>query len=153
MKKTQNTKQEAKRRQNRRQTAHRPTYPTWARVQNRAKFKFDKASCVLIQPSYNQYAATASHGNTVQNRDKFKFDKALRELIQLSQSEHAATTIQTSTKSELTMYYHQSLCLPPKTTLLKAIKNWQLRSFPGLTYELIDKHLPPSTATGKGHMI
>ena len=37
--------------------------------------------------------------------------------------------------------------------LLRAIANNQLDSFPGLTYDLINKHLPPSTATEKGHMI
>ena len=51
------------------------------------------------------------------------------------------------------MWYHQVLCSPPKTTLLKAIKNNQLKTFPGLTYELINKHLPESTATYKGHMV
>ena len=37
--------------------------------------------------------------------------------------------------------------------MLKAIRNKQLRSFPGLDYELISKYLPPSTATAKGHMV
>ena len=37
--------------------------------------------------------------------------------------------------------------------MLKAIRNNQLVSFPGLTYELISKHLPPSSATDKGHMV
>ena len=50
------------------------------------------------------------------------------------------------------MWYHQVLCSPPKITLLKVIKNGQLKTFPGLSYELINKHLPKSTATYKGHM-
>jgi hypothetical protein len=37
--------------------------------------------------------------------------------------------------------------------MLKAIRNNQLSSFPGLTYKLISKHLPPSSATDKGHMV
>ena len=45
------------------------------------------------------------------------------------------------------------LCLPPKSTLLKASCNKQLESISGLTYNLIAKYLPPSTATGKGHMV
>ena len=36
---------------------------------------------------------------------------------------------------------------------MKAIKNGQLRTFPGLTYELIRDYLPESPATDKGHMI
>ena len=36
---------------------------------------------------------------------------------------------------------------------MQAIRNKQLDSIPGLTYDLIAKHLPPSTDTEKGHMI
>ena len=67
--------------------------------------------------------------------------------------EYLGNIIPTSSKEELAMYYHQCLCSPPKTTMLRAIRNGQLQSFPGLTYELIARHLPPSTATDKGHMI
>ena len=56
------------------------------------------------------------------------------------------------TKPELAMFYHQCLGSPPKPTLLRAIKNGQLSSFPGLTYELISRHLPRSTATEKSRM-
>jgi len=65
----------------------------------------------------------------------------------------ASATVPTMSKDELAKYHHQTLCSPPKITLLKAIKNNQLRSFPGLTYQLINKYLPPSTATDKGHMV
>ena len=54
---------------------------------------------------------------------------------------------------ELTKYHHQSVCLLPKFIFLKAIKNKQFRTFGGLLYELISKHLPSSTMTDKGHMI
>ena len=70
-----------------------------------------------------------------------------------SAQEISANIIPTSTKQELAMYLHQCLCSPPKSALLKAICNKQLDSIPGLTYDLIAKHLPPSTATGKVHMI
>ena len=67
--------------------------------------------------------------------------------------EFLANLIPTSSQEELAMYYHQCLCSPPKSSMLKAIRNNQLASFPGLTYELISKHLPPSSATDKGHMV
>ena len=54
---------------------------------------------------------------------------------------------------ELAKYHHQSVCSPPKSSFLRAISNKQFRSFTGLTYLLISKRLPPSTATEKGHMI
>ena len=63
----------------------------------------------------------------------------------------ACSAYQTSTKAELAQYHHQSLFSPPETTVINAINNDQLRSFPGLTTALL-KHLPPSTATYKGHM-
>ena len=70
----------------------------------------------------------------------------------LSQLDHAALHAHvTSTKSEMVQFYHQALFSPPAITLLKAIKNKQLESFPGLVPSLL-KHLPPSTATAKGHM-
>ena len=61
----------------------------------------------------------------------------------------------TSSQAELAMYHRQLLGSPPKSTLLKAIKNHSnlFDTFPGLSYELINKHLPLSTATTKGHMI
>ena len=53
------------------------------------------------------------------------------------------------------MYHHQSLGSPPKSTLLQVIKRhpYLYSTFPGLNYGLISKHLPPSEATEKGHMI
>ena len=53
------------------------------------------------------------------------------------------------------MYHHQAMGLPPKSTFFAAIhKHPELVStFPGLTYDLINKHLPSSTATIKGNMI
>ena len=67
--------------------------------------------------------------------------------------EFAANIHPTTSQSELAKHLHQIICSPPKITLLRAINNHQLDSFPGLTYDLINKHLPPSTATEKGHMI
>ena len=70
----------------------------------------------------------------------------------LTTREIAHHAMQTSTREELAQYYHQCLLSPPKPTLLQAIDNQPFKTFPGLTYELISKHLPPSTATDKGHM-
>ena len=70
-------------------------------------------------------------------------------------SEHLANMQQlrdSMSKAELALFYHQCLGSPAITTLLKAIKNKQLESFPGLTYELISRHLPQTTADVKGRM-
>jgi len=46
-------------------------------------------------------------------------------------------------------YLHQCIFFPPTSTLIKAIENDQLLTFPGLTSKLILKHLSPSMALPK----
>ena len=55
----------------------------------------------------------------------------------------------------MAMCHHQSLGNPKKDTLLRALKRHpdQFVTFPGLIWDLIKNHLPPSEATDKGHMI
>ena len=65
----------------------------------------------------------------------------------------AFNMVPTSSHAQLAMFYHQCIGSPPVSTFVKAIRNGQFRSFPGLTAELITKHLPPSKATAKGHMV
>ena len=50
---------------------------------------------------------------------------------------------------------YQSLGNPRKDTLLRALKRHpdQFKTFPGLEWDLIKNHLPPSEATDKGLMI
>ena len=69
----------------------------------------------------------------------------------LAVAHNAHSVTSTATQAELAVYHHQSLFCPTETTLLKAVNNNQCDSFPGLTKSLL-KHLPPSTATHKGHM-
>ena len=58
-----------------------------------------------------------------------------------------------SSKEEVIKFLHQCLFCPPKSTLLKAIRNNQLATWPGLTAEAVKKYLPESCpATDKGHM-
>ena len=49
------------------------------------------------------------------------------------------------------MYIHHCLFSPPVTTLVKAIDNNQLLSFPVSRRDVV-KYLPPSSATIKGHL-
>ena len=58
-----------------------------------------------------------------------------------------------SSKEALIKYLHQCLFCPPKRTLLKAIKNNQLTTWPGLTAKAVERYLPDNApATDKGHM-
>jgi hypothetical protein len=54
-------------------------------------------------------------------------------------------------KEELAIYHHAALGSPVPSTLLRAIRQGHLTTFPGLTTELISKHLPKSIATTLGH--
>ena len=78
-------------------------------------------------------------------------EKAEEKACEESMHTIAASAHQTTTKPKLAEYHHQLLFAPPTSTVLKAIKNNQLESFPGLDQTLL-KFLPPSTATHKGHM-
>ena len=53
-----------------------------------------------------------------------------------------------ATKPDLAMYYHRAAYSPVPTTFISAIKNGNFSTWPGLTTELISKHLPKSLATG-----
>ena len=56
-----------------------------------------------------------------------------------------------ATKPDLAMYYHRAAFLPVPTTFISAINKGNFSTWPGLTAELISKHLPKSLATAKGH--
>jgi hypothetical protein len=73
--------------------------------------------------------------------------------IPISPSVHQANGILRldKTKRDLAMYHHASLGCPVPSTLLRAIRRGHLTTFPGLTINLISKHLPASIATTLGH--
>jgi hypothetical protein len=52
---------------------------------------------------------------------------------------------------ELVRYYHAAAGFPTKLSWLKAIKNRQYASWPGLTWEVVNKHFSASEETLKGH--
>jgi len=57
----------------------------------------------------------------------------------------------TSTENKV-KFMHQSLCNPPKSSLLEAIRRGFLRGAPHLKGKNVAKYLPASMATSKGHM-
>ncbi len=52
---------------------------------------------------------------------------------------------------ELVRYYHAAAGFPTKPMRLKAIKNMQFASWPGLTADAVNCHYPDSKETPKGH--
>ena len=63
-------------------------------------------------------------------------------------------TLDTISRQDIAQFHHQALGSPPNASILRVLTKYpdELTTFPGLTSELITKHLPPSTATAKGHM-
>jgi hypothetical protein len=55
------------------------------------------------------------------------------------------------TQPELLHYYHASAGFPTKPTWVKAIRNKQFASWPGLTVDAVKRHYPESEETPKGH--
>ena len=55
-------------------------------------------------------------------------------------------------KSKLAQFLHATCFSPVTSTFVKAIKNNNFTTWPGLTEQLILRHLPTSIATLKGHM-
>ena len=74
--------------------------------------------------------------------------------LQHGKKEHMAENAYAMTSKEsLIRYLHQRLFSPTKRTLVKAIKNNQLNTWPSITADAVRKHLPESApATDKGHM-
>ena len=56
------------------------------------------------------------------------------------------------THLDLARFLHAACFSPVPSTFIKAIKNNHFSTWPGLTSELITKHLPMSIATAKGHL-
>ena len=59
---------------------------------------------------------------------------------------------QRQTKVELAEHLSGSCFGPAKSTLIRAIKNHHFISWPGMTQEPINKHLPKLVAIAKGHL-
>ena len=54
-----------------------------------------------------------------------------------------------ATNPDLAMYYHSTVFCPVPSIFITAINNVNFSTWPGLTSELIAKHLPKSLATAK----
>ena len=63
-----------------------------------------------------------------------------------------AIMLNDTTKKDQAQFHHASLGSTVPSTLLKAIDVSFLSSFPGLTTQLVKKHLPKSIQTSKGDM-
>jgi hypothetical protein len=70
---------------------------------------------------------------------------------QLSQ-QFANNVYELKIKKEIIQYLHGACFSPTKSAWIKAIKQGHFATWPGLTAEMVEKHLPKSIATAKGHL-
>ena len=86
----------------------------------------------------------------------FQLDPAPEEIVNiakdLDQQKANVTMRKKQTKRQLATYLQATCLSPAASTFTKAINNNQFISWPGLTANLIAKHLPKSTCTYQGHM-
>lgn len=94
-----------------------------------------------------------SNNKTPQNHSSTHFGTQAVAQFHQPPNQLAYISILTSSHIQLAMFHHQSAVSPPASTSIEAIRNGQFKSFLGLTATLIAKHLPPSKATVKGHMV
>ena len=59
---------------------------------------------------------------------------------------------ETKSKQEKTLFYHATCFSPTKRTFVDAIKRNAFASWSGLTVELVNKYLPRTEETIKGHI-
>ena len=53
---------------------------------------------------------------------------------------------------ELSQYLHDACLSPVKSTMIAVIKKHHFKSWPGLTPQIISKHLPVQAVTVQGHL-
>jgi hypothetical protein len=69
----------------------------------------------------------------------------------IPKTHHINALVPEGTAADLIKFLHKALFSPSTSTLLHAIKNNQLTTWPGMTAENVSKHLPKSVATTLGH--
>jgi hypothetical protein len=67
-------------------------------------------------------------------------------------SEQAHSVYECTNKRDLVQFLHASAFSPMQETWLKAIRVGHFATWPGLTEDLVRKHLPKEIATVKGHL-
>ena len=72
--------------------------------------------------------------------------------VKIPEHRFSGSLYETKSKSYLCTFLHLALWSPCTSTLLSAIKNNFLATWPGLTKQFVQKFLQKSEATAKGHI-
>jgi hypothetical protein len=107
---------------------------------------FRNASVTICDPHEFQILSGARDLDTGLWRINLRKDK------QQQQQSVANNVYELRNTGALVHYLHKTLFSPTKSALLQAVKNGHLVTWPGLTEEVIHKHLKLTPATDMGHM-
>eukprot|EP00957_Ditylum_brightwellii_P140763 10722677-Ditylum_brightwellii.AAC.1 len=66
--------------------------------------------------------------------------------------QYSNTVYKLKMKKEIVQYLHGACFSPTKLVWIKAIKQGHFATWPGLTAKMVEKHLPKTIATEKGHL-
>ena len=112
--------------------------------------------CVAVMYNGNaNHVTTDQWQNMRENGNNFVQDwQFLGNIVHVPNEQFVANMTRTSTKPELATYHHQSFGSPPVSSVLRALSRHpdELLTFPGMSKKMINKHLPPATATYNEHM-
>ena len=129
------------------------------------KFQGDNIKMILKHPLHKDLITTRCFSSSMYLLSLTDPHSALPTLVQSSCPTHLTCSTRSShpssylannafsmaTKPDLAMYYHRAAFCPVPSTFISAINKGYFSSWPGLTAELISKHLPKRLATAKGH--
>jgi hypothetical protein len=86
------------------------------------------------------------------NQNELSIEKLIQSAQQQDGHAHHVNALSPEgTAAAVIPFLHKALFSPSTSTLLKAINNNQLTTWPGMTTENVTKHLPKSIATTLGH--
>lgn len=106
------------------------------------------------------YTDIPTHGNEIDQREQEQTTTASNTIAAATTiiDQHQAqvnasiATTTTTTTAEHIKFLHAAAFSPVTTTWIDAIRNGHFLSWPGLTVEAVNKHLPKSFTTAQGHM-
>ena len=131
-----------------------PLHPIY-KISNVRNEEFTKNQC-------NQISFTPKLKQTINNMNLKNFNNILQPVISNNTKDYVPVDLgsgkinvilrKDKTKDDLVSFLHGAVCFPTSPTWIKAIKINHFTTWPGLTADLLTKHLPPSVATAESHI-
>ena len=121
--------------------------------------------CVTSQLTYQESQPSSDKSSAYRTKQNIRTDFVLRQsdidnsFVNtyipkgcIKSNHHAFGVYQSRTAAEMTAFQHATLCAPTVKTLINAINNKWLTTFPCLTAQNVRQNLPKSIQTTMGHL-